>query len=370
MAIEDIKDLAERVPSLQPMLDDEAKTKQFLILPLIRALGYDDANPAEVVPEYTADFGARTGWKADYALMSGERPLIVMECKQLSNRLSTDEINQLGRYFSFVPFAGAKIGILTNGVIYKFFTDEAEPNKMDEEPFWQVNLESLNANDLTQFKNFTKDDFDPLGAVQTASRFKYISGMKETLNQQYHYQPDDAFAEWLARPLLPPRSRMTQDIKEMAQQALREFVEELVTALLRGNQPSTPVVEEEAPSEEFEVSSEEVEEPLEEGRDTETTDEELEGYAVVKAIVGEVVDSDRVTLRDAQQYCAVFLDDNNRRPLCRLHFNRSQKYIGLFDGSRASSGGHIETRHAIESLQEIHNHAEQLRETARRYLQS
>ena len=143
------------------MLDDEAKTKQFLILPLIRALGYDDANPAEVVPEYTADFGTRTGWKADYALMSGERPLIVMECKQLSNRLSTDEINQLGRYFSFVPFAGAKIGILTNGVIYKFFTDETEPNKMDEEPFWQVNLESLTDNDLTQFKNFTKDDFGP-----------------------------------------------------------------------------------------------------------------------------------------------------------------------------------------------------------------
>ena len=113
-----------------------------------------------------------------------------------------------------------------------------------------------------------------------------------------------------------------------------------------------------------------MEEPLEEGRDTETTDEELEGYAVVKAIVGEVVDSERVTLRDAQQYCAVFLDDNNRRPLCRFHFNRSQKYIGLFDGSRASSGAQIEMRHAIESPQEINNHADQLRETARRYLQS
>ena len=369
MAIEDIKDLADRVPNLRPVLDDEAKTKQFLILPLIRALGYDDANPAEVVPEYAADFGTRSGWKADYALMSGEGPLIVMECKQLSNKLSTDEINQLGRYFSFVPFAGAKIGILTNGVIYKFFTDEAEANKMDEEPFWQVNLETLNDNDLTQFKNFTKDDFDPVGAVETASRFKYISGMKEVLNQQYHHQPDDTFAEWLARPLLPPRSRMTQDIKEMAQQALREFVEELVTALLRGSQTSTSVVEE-APSEEFVTSPEEMEEPLEGGRNTETTDEELEGYAVVKAIVGEVVDSDRVVLRDAQQYCAVFLDENNRRPLCRFHFNRPQKYIGLFDGSRSSSGAQLEKRHAIESLQEIHNHAEQLRETARRYLES
>ena len=299
MAIEDIRDLAERISSLQPMLDDEAKTKQFLVLPLIRALGYDDANPEEVVPEYTADFGARTGWKADYALMSGERPLVVIECKQISNRLSTDEINQLGRYFSFVPFAGPKIGILTNGVVYKFFTDEAEPNRMDEEPFWEVNLESLSDNDLTQFRNFTKDDFDPLGAVQTASRFKYISGMKETLNRQYYSQPDDAFAEWLARPLLPPRSRMTQDIKEMAQQALREFVEELVTALLRANQTSMPVVEE-VPSEEFRASSEEMEQQLEEGRNTGTTDEELEGYAIIKSIVGQVVDLDRVTLRDAQ----------------------------------------------------------------------
>ncbi len=66
-------------------------------------------------------------------MMSGERPLIA-ECKQLSNRLSTDEINQTLLLFR----VGAKIGILTNGVIYKFFTDEAEANKMDEEPFWRL----------------------------------------------------------------------------------------------------------------------------------------------------------------------------------------------------------------------------------------
>lgn len=375
MAFEDeIRRLADSVSLLRERVATEEATKHALVLPLVQSLGFNVFDPHEVEPEYNADFGETKGWKADYTLKASDQPVIIVECKSVSNNLS-GVVPQLGRYF---PHTKARIGVLTNGILYRFFTDQNETNIMDEEPFWEFSLESFSDRDLEQLEKFTKGT-DVTDAVTAASRLKYIVGMKETLSKQYHNQADDkandAFAEWLARPLLPSRSRMTDEIKEMARLALHEFVEDLVLGRLRGNQQPAPVSDEAA-------SVPEVDEPVEEladesnAEDTEqkalivTTDEELEGYEIVKAVVGEVVDGERVTIRDAQQYCAVLLDDNNRRPLCRLHFNRSQKYIGLFDGSRTTSGTQTEMRYPIETLQDIHNYAEQIRETARRYLES
>jgi len=73
------------------------------------------------------------------------------------------------------------------------------------------------------------------------------------------------------------------------------------------------------------------------------------------------IDVKRVAARDTQSYFGVLLDDNNRKPLARLHFNRSQKYLGTFDINK------VETRHPIDSLDDIFSHAETLKETARAY---
>ena len=86
-----------------------------------------------------------------------------------------------------------------------------------------------------------------------------------------------------------------------------------------------------------------------------TTLEELEGFHIVKAIVRAVVDAKRIVHRDTQSYFGVLLDDNNRKPICRLHFNRNQKYIGLFDQEKN------ETRHPIASLDDIYTFADQLK---------
>ena len=92
-----------------------------------------------------------------------------------------------------------------------------------------------------------------------------------------------------------------------------------------------------------------------------TTLDELEGFHIVKAIVRTAVDAKRIVHRDTQSYFGVLLDDNNRKPVCRLHFNRGQKYIGIFDKDKA------ETRHPITSLDEIYGFAEQLKETVGYY---
>jgi hypothetical protein len=98
-------------------------------------------------------------------------------------------------------------------------------------------------------------------------------------------------------------------------------------------------------------------------RDTEieTTLEELEGYQIVKAIACGDVKPQRITQRDAKSYFAILLDDNNRKPIARLHFNSKQKYLGILDEEK------VETRHPIESIDEIYLHAEAIREAVRRY---
>jgi predicted type IV restriction endonuclease len=95
-----------------------------------------------------------------------------------------------------------------------------------------------------------------------------------------------------------------------------------------------------------------------------TTDEERDGYNIVRAILSEVVDARRVALRDQQSYCGVLLDDNNRKPICRLWFNTSRKYLGLFDESKS------ERRVLLTDLAEIFQHAATLKQTAQRYLEA
>lgn len=92
-----------------------------------------------------------------------------------------------------------------------------------------------------------------------------------------------------------------------------------------------------------------------------TTMDELEGFHIVKAIVRTTVDAKRVIHRDTQSYFGILLDDNNRKPITRLHFNRSQKYIGIFDKDKN------ETRHPISSLDDIYEFADQLRDTVGYY---
>ena len=92
-----------------------------------------------------------------------------------------------------------------------------------------------------------------------------------------------------------------------------------------------------------------------------TTEEELDGYYVVKSILRETIDVSRIFIRDVRSYCGILLDDNNRQPLCRLHFNRSVKYVSFFPEGK-------EEREKIGSVDDIYNYADKLKSTAAHYV--
>ena len=136
---DELKQLGERVTKLKDQIQTEEATKNALIMPFIKALGYDVFNPLEVVPEFISDIGIKKGEKIDYAIFKDGVPTLLVECKHWAQNLNIHD-GQLLRYFHV---SKARFGLLTNGIVYKFYTDLVEPNKMDEKPFIEFDITEI-----------------------------------------------------------------------------------------------------------------------------------------------------------------------------------------------------------------------------------
>jgi len=148
-----LKDISDTIPKQREIIKTEEATKNALIMPFINALGYNVFDPSEVVPEFTADVGNKQGEKVDYAIMIDGNPIILIEAKSINTELDIKHASQLFRYFNSTE---ARFGILTNGIIYRFYTDIAKPNTMDEKPFLEINLQEINEPLINELKKFNK----------------------------------------------------------------------------------------------------------------------------------------------------------------------------------------------------------------------
>lgn len=345
-----IRELATRIPNQLPHLRTEEAAKNALVLPFISALGYNVFDPFEVTPELDADVGIKKGEKVDYAILKDGKPVMLFECKACAANLDECHASQLYRYFSVTP---ARVGVLTNGVVYRFFSDLEAPNKMDSRPFLEVNLLTADEMVLAELKKFSKASFEIGAILANANDLKYTREIKRILMQELN-QPSEDFVRFFVAQVYS--GRMTQSVREqfteITRKALQQFVSERVSDRLKSALAQEVESTKAAPAEELAATQEPA---------VETTTEEMQAYYIVKAILAQMVDPDRVILRDQKTYCSVLLDDSNRKPICRLWFNTAQKYIGLFDAAKA------ETRVPIASLSEIYRQATALRETVDRY---
>lgn len=130
--IKRVKELAEHVAG------NEQATKQSLIGPFFSMLGYDLTDPRECLPEYKADFGKDRSTKPiDWGFKHNGAFAFFVEAKAVGKRLALYD-EQLADYFAKDP--NVKLGVLTNGTQWRFFTDVVNPNVMDKEPFatWDI----------------------------------------------------------------------------------------------------------------------------------------------------------------------------------------------------------------------------------------
>ena len=171
--------LAKRSVSIMTACTNEESTKLYLVLPFIGLLGYDYANPYEVYPQHAADLDPASRNKVDFAILRDGAPVIAIESKQVGADLEESR-EQLRQYFN--ALAGVKLGILTNGILFEFFVDSAEPNAMDPEPFLTIDLETIARAGVSEeaietLISATKGTYDP----ETIAEAAHIQLVKKRL---------------------------------------------------------------------------------------------------------------------------------------------------------------------------------------------
>lgn len=357
--IERITSIQNRIPEPLSVLETEEATKNALIMPFIAALGYDVFNPLEVVPEFTADVGTKRGEKVDYAIKRENEVIMLIEAKKATASLAQEHASQLYRYFSVTH---ARIGVLTNGLVYRFYSDLEETNKMDDRPFLELDLRDPKEDLIRQLAKMTKDGFDLEDMLSSAADLKYIRAIRLALERQFE-EPDFDFVK-LFFAKVNPNGRFTQSSQEqfrgLVKQTLLQVVKDRVAERLRtalATEGGGDSATEASDVEESEVAGDEASEKP----GIETTEDELEGYRIVKAIVCAVLPGERVAYRDAKSYFSVLADDNNRRLICRLHLNGKKKYLGLVTDAKD------EQKVELQTLEDIYRYSDQLRRTAERF---
>ena len=353
--------MALKVRNQRDAISTEEGTKNAFVMPFISTiLGYDVFNPLEVVPEFTADVGIKRGEKIDYAIVRSGEVQMLIECKKSTEPLKVEHASQLFRYFAVT---NARIAVLTNGQVYQFFTDLDAPNRMDEKPFLVLDLLDIDETLIPELRKLTKDVFDLDSIINAAGELKYIGQIKRTIAAQFK-EPDDEWIRFFTTRVYDGaftqkvREQFTSLVNKAAKQYLNDQVNDRLKKALGGSTFATA----EPTTQDVVTSQPAAVDDLDRDTEIETTLEELEGYQIVKAIACSEVKPQRVVNRDSKSYFAIILDDNNRKPIARLHFNsKKQKYIGLFDEAKT------ETRHPIESLDEIYEYAEAIREAVKRY---
>lgn len=345
--IERMAELSAKILREKDHILTEEAAKTAWVMPFINALGYNVFDPLEVVPEFTADVGVKKGEKVDYCILKDGKPTILIECKGASDELSIEHASQLYRYFTV---ARVRFAMLTNGILYRFYTDLEEPNRMDSKPFFEFNMLEIKDVAVDELKKFSKSSFDLDQILATASELKYTREIKRILSEQMA-NPTDDFVRLIAGEVYSGTKTVAviKQFTEVTRRAFQQWLSERVSDRLKSALDTTlPVAE---PTVEIAGN----------GKASGPSEDETQAYYVVKAIVCEVVDISRVVMRDQVSYCAILLDDNNRKPICRFHFHSPKKQISLFDAKKN------ETRVALADLDSMYAHTDALKAVVQAY---
>ena len=353
--IDQIKQFSKRVETLKDNLPTEEATKTSIIMPFFSLLGYDVFNPEEFMPEFTADVGIKKGEKVDYAILNNGEPTILIECKWIGEPLEKHD-SQLFRYFGT---SNAKFAILTNGQIYKFYTDLEESNKMDEKPFLEIDILDVKETQVAELKKFHKSNFDVDSIFDVASELKYSSEFRTTFANQLQNPTDDFVKFFLSKSY---DGRFTQNVVEKFKPILKKSLNNYITELMNDKIKTALGAQDSTESEEQEITQEEVTSHEEKEKKIVTTEDELEAFFIVKNLLCGIADINDITYKDNERYMAILYKNKTTKWVCRFYFNGSNKYITLPNENKK------EIRYDITNIYDIQGFKEDLENVLKRYL--
>ena len=214
--------LAETAKRVTQTLETEEATKTALILPFLMALDYNVFDPTEVVPEYQADIGVKAHERVDYALLRDGDPIILIEAKQVNVRLDDERhLTQLFRYWNATP---AKVGILTNGIEYRFYGDTDQDNLMDSKPFLTVNITKMSPRDVASVSAFSKYNYNLEDTAKLSEELYYQDAIRKVMIGACK-DPQTPFARWMMTRTYEglKTANKVQWFKEQIRIALKDF---------------------------------------------------------------------------------------------------------------------------------------------------
>ncbi|MDE5696745.1 MAG: type I restriction enzyme HsdR N-terminal domain-containing protein [Lachnospiraceae bacterium] len=307
--IEKLTNFSNRIERIKGSILTEEATKTSIILPFFQLLGYDVFNPYEFVPEYTADVGIKKGEKVDYAILINNEPLILIETKSVNTELSAKHTNQLVRYFSVTK---AKLGILTNGIIYQFYSDLEEHNKMDTIPFLEINLSKIKKETAEELKRFQKDAFDIKGILSNAADLKYMTMIKNEIAEQFK-NPSDQLVKVLINKNVYSGTKtqaVIDKFKLIIQKAFDEYINDTLTERLSSViSPDTTSIS--LPKE----TSENI-----------LTSEEKDALDFVKEMLNTSLD---IKYKKTSRYGYMQLGESSTKWICRVYIRKDQHLFTL-----------------------------------------
>ena len=339
---EKLKNFIARIENLKKNIKTEEATKTSLIMPFFQLLGYDVFNPNEFTPEYVADVGIKKGEKVDYAIILNDEVSMLIEAKSVNEVLEKHD-SQLFRYFGT---SKAKFAILTNGIIYKFYTDLEKENVMDTTPFLEINLEKIKDSEIQELKKFQKTNFNESEIFSTANDLKYLGLIKNVLKNEFN-NPSDELIKFILNNGIYDGVKTTAILEKyrlLTKKAINSYFNEIVTDRLQSAIQNNNDI-----TDESEIEHTDTQEIV-------TTVEELQSFYIVKAILSEVCDSNKITYKDTFSYFGILYDNKVTKWICRLYYKENVKYLTIIDENK------IEKRYDLKSIEDIYKLKKQLKQ--------
>ncbi len=357
--IDQIKQFSKKAESIKNTLQTEEATKMSLIVPFFAMLGYDVFNPEEFVPEYTADVGIKKGEKVDYAIVQDNQPIILIEAKWCGENLDKHG-SQLFRYFGTTS---AKFAVLTNGLVYRFFTDLDNPNMMDEKPFLEIDILNPKEAKIAELKKFHKSNFNLDEIFSTASDLKYSNEFKNIISSELQ-NPTDEFTKLFLNKTYS--GRQTQSVvdkfKPILKKALNNYINELMNDKIKAALNTDEEKEQIEENKTVQIEPIELEEEHSNEPKIVTTNEELEAYFIIKNLLKDIVPMSDITYRDTVTYINILYKDNGRKWICRLVLNDNKKALILPNADKSQE------KITLNNIYELENYKDKFVEILNRYI--
>ena len=222
---------------------------------------------------------------------------------------------------------------------------------MDEAPFLEINLLELRDEQIAKLQHFTKEKFDRDAIYDSAEGLKNEAQIRQIIKDEIE-NPSDELVKFILGKGVYNRVKTQAVIDKyspIVKNAFDYIIKEMLSKKIETAFANTETTESSAPQSDNEEinTNEEVEGKIV------TTEEELESYYIVRAILSKYIDVDRITYSDKESYFAIILDKHITKWLCRIYIKKNKKYIAIVE-----NGEHI--KYTIENISDIYGYTDKL----------